>query len=229
MLIRPVPSCGHTWPTLSPGKSSLQPVGPSSCTRHGWFRIAPIDQYSLLLPPVGVWTVSQFQCGGPVLSEPLPIVGLVGRHPANCLMGRVPILHRVAPLAALGCPSAASWNISASFPAFCSCAGQVAHVLRTRTPLVIAVLLRHVTVRLACIKPAASVHPEPGSNSPLYVILSFSFCLFRASSDCSQKHIFGMFAADLHLFKELPPGSALRPAVRECKSRTFHNTDRALA
>ena len=28
-------------------------------------------------------------------------------------------------------------------------------------------------VRLACIKPAASVHPEPGSNSPLYIILSF--------------------------------------------------------
>ena len=25
-----------------------------------------------------------------------------------------------------------------------------------------------VTVRLACIKPPASVHPEPGSNSPLY-------------------------------------------------------------
>ena len=25
--------------------------------------VAPIAQYSLLLPPVGVWTVSQFQCG----------------------------------------------------------------------------------------------------------------------------------------------------------------------
>ena len=25
-------------------------------------------------------------------------------------------------------------------------------------------------VRLACIKPPASVHPEPGSNSPLYVV-----------------------------------------------------------
>ena len=24
-----------------------------------------------------------------------------------------------------------------------------------------------VTVRLACVRPAASVHPEPGSNSPL--------------------------------------------------------------
>ena len=25
-------------------------------------------------------------------------------------------------------------------------------------------------LRLACVKPAASVHPEPGSNSPLLVI-----------------------------------------------------------
>src|SRR5210317_634098 len=47
-----------------PDKSSLQPRRPSSCTRHGWFRLPPIDQYSLLLPPVGVWSVSQYQCGG---------------------------------------------------------------------------------------------------------------------------------------------------------------------
>ena len=45
-------------------KSSLQSIGPSSCTRHGWFRVASIDQYSSLLPPVGVWSVSQYQCGG---------------------------------------------------------------------------------------------------------------------------------------------------------------------
>ena len=31
--------------------------------------------------------------------------------------------------------------------------------------------IRPVTPRLACIKPAASVHPEPGSNSPLYKII----------------------------------------------------------
>ena len=36
---------------------------PSSPTRHCWIRLAPIVQYSPLLPPVGVWTVSQFQCG----------------------------------------------------------------------------------------------------------------------------------------------------------------------
>ena len=27
-----------------------------------------------------------------------------------------------------------------------------------------------VTPRLACVKPAASVHPEPGSNSSLYIV-----------------------------------------------------------
>ena len=56
-------------------KSSLQPIGQSSCTRHGWIRVASIVQYSSLLPPVGVWSVSQYQCGGspsqgPYLSLP---------------------------------------------------------------------------------------------------------------------------------------------------------------
>ena len=32
--------------------------------------MATIDQYSSLLPPVGVWTVSQFQCGGPSSQNP---------------------------------------------------------------------------------------------------------------------------------------------------------------
>jgi hypothetical protein len=36
---------------------------PSSLTRRCWVRLPPIAQYSPLLPPVGVWTVSQFQCG----------------------------------------------------------------------------------------------------------------------------------------------------------------------
>ena len=39
-------------------------------TRHGWIRLSPIVQYSSLLPPVGVWTVSQFQCGGPTSQFP---------------------------------------------------------------------------------------------------------------------------------------------------------------
>ena len=55
---------------LLPGKRGLQSVGPSSLTRLGWFRLSPIDQYSSLLPPVGVWSVSQYQCGGPSSQNP---------------------------------------------------------------------------------------------------------------------------------------------------------------
>ena len=36
---------------------------PSSFTRRCCVRVAPIAQYSPLLPPVGVWAVSQSQCG----------------------------------------------------------------------------------------------------------------------------------------------------------------------
>jgi hypothetical protein len=36
---------------------------PSSSTRRRCVRVSPIAQNSPLLPPVGVWTVSQFQCG----------------------------------------------------------------------------------------------------------------------------------------------------------------------
>ncbi len=36
---------------------------PSSPTRRRCVGLSPIAQYSLLLPPVGVWPVSQCQCG----------------------------------------------------------------------------------------------------------------------------------------------------------------------
>ena len=36
---------------------------PSSHTRRCSVRVSPIAKYSLLLPPVGVWAVSQSQCG----------------------------------------------------------------------------------------------------------------------------------------------------------------------
>ena len=46
------------------------------------------------------------------------------------------------------------------------------YVLLTRAPL--NIIRKLYSVRLACIRPAASVHPEPGSNSPLYVCLTHS-------------------------------------------------------
>ncbi len=51
--------------------------------------------------------------------------------------------------------------------------GQVAHVLRTRLPLTLRLL--KASVRLTCVKHAASVHPEPGSNSPLYFNVRFLY------------------------------------------------------
>src|SRR5207302_346010 len=42
--------------------------------------------------------------------------------------------------------------------------GQVTHVLLTRSPLEYP--RRSLSARLACVKHAASVRPEPGSNSP---------------------------------------------------------------
>ena len=109
---------------------------------------------------------------GAFLSEPLPIVALVGRHPANKLIGREPIRrrrnfqynamqHRI--------PS----GISRRFHRLSPGNGHVAHALRTLPPVAIKVslLTPHAAPRLACVKPAASVHPEPGSNSSLYNLL----------------------------------------------------------
>ena len=43
--------------------------------------------------------------------------------------------------------------------------------------------------RLACVKPVASVHPEPGSNSPLLFILRFSFSSFVRKANFSDKSV----------------------------------------
>ena len=60
-------------------------------------------------------------------------------------------------------------GISNPFGLLSHTSGQITNSLLARSPL--NVLLH--SVRLACIKHAASVHPEPGSNSPqIFIILS---------------------------------------------------------
>ena len=61
------------------------------------------------------------------------------------------------------CDSNASCGISVCFRTLSPSHRQIAHALLTRPPLII--LRREITVRLECVKHAASVHPEPGSNS----------------------------------------------------------------
>ena len=59
------------------------------------------------------------------------------------------------------------WGVNPDFSGLSPSGGKVAYVLRTRAPVAANVLLHRAAPRLACVKPAASVHPEPGSNSPL--------------------------------------------------------------
>ena len=54
---------GYSPTLIRPPPQSFTTRGPSSLTRRRCVRLSPIAQDSPLLPPVGVWTVSQFQCG----------------------------------------------------------------------------------------------------------------------------------------------------------------------
>ena len=149
MLIHIVHTKQHTCCTLFLYKRSLQPIGQSSFTLLGWFRLSSIDQYSSLLPPVGVWTVSQFQC------RQLPN----GTHPhlLSLLLIEIP------------CGITIPSGVNLTFARLSPNKRQVGYVLLTRAPVAIRVLLLklYAAPRLACVKPVASVHPEPGSNSSL--------------------------------------------------------------
>src|SRR5690606_4181184 len=104
---------------------------------------------------VPVWPVA--------LSGRLPVIALVGRYPTNKLIGREPIPDRKNfPPAAMRRRVVS--GIRRRFHRLSRSQGQVAHVLLTRSPLVYP--RRGLTARLACVKHAASVRPEPGSNSP---------------------------------------------------------------
>ena len=69
-------------------------------------------------------------------------------------------------------PSGCSSCISCRFQPLSTTYGQIAHVLLTRSPLGHLEQALLDLVRLACIRHAASVHPEPGSNSPFDLALT---------------------------------------------------------
>src|SRR4029450_9544128 len=63
-------------------------------------------------------------------------------------------------------------GISPRFRGLSQSQRQVAHVLLTRSPLEYP--RRGLSARLACVKHAASVRPEPGSNSPTKTLEKFA-------------------------------------------------------
>ena len=130
-------------------------------------------QYPPLLPPVGVWAVSQSQCGRSTSQS-----GYRSRYLTNYLIGREPISQRIAPLIPLSCGKDMSCGISVRFQTLSPSERQVAHALLTRPPLSLIPSARRLpllnSVRLACVRHAASVRPEPGSNSLNYSIKTLS-------------------------------------------------------
>ena len=64
-----------------------------------------------------------------------------------------------------------SFGINPVFTGLSPTYGQVTYALLTRAP----VSPRRDIPRLACVRPVASVHPEPGSNSSLYFLFIFYF------------------------------------------------------
>ena len=127
---------------------------PSSSTRRCSFRVSPIDENSLLLPPVGVWAVLSPSLAGcphrPAtrhrLGEPLPLQLPDGPQAPLLATCAFPPHGAYAGLASL----------SRRYPP-----------LEDRFPRVTQPCATHPEgcVRLACIRHAASVRPEPGSNS----------------------------------------------------------------
>ena len=115
---------------------------------------------------------------GTFLSEPLLIVALVGRYPANKLIRRIPISCRPKPLVIVRCHQMTQSGINPPFGGLFPNMRQVGYALLTRAPVAITVVQAplHAAPRLACVKPVASVHPEPGSNSTLYICISLFVC-----------------------------------------------------
>ena len=168
---------------------------------------------------------------GTVLSDPLPIVALVGRRPANQLMGRMPVPSRVAAFAKRGCPLKAHGGLPGVSTGYPPERGglhtRYAPVRHSRGPE------RPLTVRLACIRPAASVHPEPGSNSSLYYCLTLHFfssglrCLFLTGRIPLPSRAGNGLLCWPQAFKELrKPSRFPSPpsVVCGCKSTTFPAT-----
>ena len=114
------------------------------------------------------------------LSGRLRIIALVGRYLTNQLMRRRSIhVHTRRCFNMRKMPPSYLSGFSYRFQQLSRAHGQVTYVLLTRSPLsLFGSKLPKDFVRLACIRHAASVHPEPGSNSPFDLALR---CLWHLS------------------------------------------------
>ena len=138
---------------------------PSSCTRRCSVRVAPIAENSSLLPPVGVWAVLNPSVADRPLrpatdrrpGEPLPhqLANRPQAHPkASPLRKTLLSVSRHRAYAVLSAISRRYPSLQGRYP----CVPPP-----SATP---SSSEKEQGVRLACVRHAASVYPEPGSNSP---------------------------------------------------------------
>ncbi len=106
----------------------------------------------------------------------------------------------------MGCPIFMAWSLNSPFGGLSSSDSQVGYALLTHSQVAIIQNRNpvHAAPLLACVKPVASVHPEPGSNSPLYNIsyvhtpclqhrvnaIAFSFCSRRRFYQRAKRYSF---------------------------------------
>ena len=129
-----------------------------ACAHCGRF-LAAASRRSLGRISVPMWPIT--------LSGRLLIIALVSRYPTNKLISRRLIPKR-GPKASFLCRKKQQriFGITPCFHELSPTSGHITYVLLTRSPL--SQGRSPATVRLACLKRAASVRSEPGSNSPLY-------------------------------------------------------------
>ena len=89
-----------------------------------------------------------------MLSHRLPVIGLVSHYLTNYLIGRRPLLKRLATLILR--PYAALPHLSMGYSPLEGKFLRITHPFATCSC---------EPVRLACLRHTASIHPEPGSNS----------------------------------------------------------------
>ena len=109
---------------------------------------------------------------GTFLSEPLRIADSVSRYLTDYLMRRMPITYRIASFNSTRCHAecyGVLGQISLGYPPVSGRLHTCYSPVR-RSPSG-GIATAYAAPRLACVKPVASVHPEPGSNSSLLIYL----------------------------------------------------------
>ena len=133
---------------------------------------------------------------GTFLSEPLRIVALVGRYPANKLMRRMAIRSRCYPLNLRRCLLRLLRGIRRNFFRLSPCCGQVPYVLLTRAPVAggrIATPPLPLDLHVLSLSLAFILSQDQTLRCCLYLFFFLFLFLIRASEKPNTDRLFCSF------------------------------------